>query len=108
MVCVGVGVSTGGSGGGGIYVGESDGELRGVVARVCVGVDIGVGMRVPVIPVARVGGLVPFCGVIVAPGITVIASGGGSCVLAVWSSNTPHWVEMFLKSVRQRSARLST
>ena len=48
-----------------------------VVVGVCVGVDVRVGMRVLVVPGARVGGLVPFCGVDIAPGVTGIAAGGG-------------------------------
>ena len=50
MGACGMGVSTGESGGGGIYVGECGGELGGVVVGVCVGVHVGVDMRVPVVP----------------------------------------------------------
>ena len=82
-VCVGIGVSTGEGGGGGIFVGECCRELGGVVVGVCVGVDIRVGMRVPVVPGARVGGLVSFCGVNVAPIVTGMAAGGGFWVVVV-------------------------
>ena len=107
-VCVGMGVSTGEGGGGGIFFVECGVEFGGVVVRVCVGVDVGVGMRVPVVPGARFGGLVPFCGVNVTPGVTGMAAGGGFWVLVVSSSHTPPWTEMFLNSLRPRSARLST
>jgi hypothetical protein len=79
-----------------------------VAVRVCVSVDLGVGMRVPMVPGARVGVLVPFCGVNVAPGVTGVAAGVGFWVLVVWSSHTPTWAEMFLNPLRPRSARLST
>ena len=106
-VCVGMGVSTGEGGGGGIFVGECGGELGGVVVGVCVGVDVGVGMRVPVVPGARVGGLVPLCGVNVAPGVTGTVASGCFWFLVVWSVHTPPWAEIFLYPFRPRSARLS-
>ena len=87
-VGVGMGVSTGEGGGGGIFFGECGGELRSVVVGVCVGVDVRMGMRVPVVPGARVGGLVLFCGVNIAPGVTGMAAGGNFWVVVVWSSHT--------------------
>ncbi len=90
---VGMSVGMGEGGDSGIFVGECGGELGGVVVGVCVGVDVRVGIRVPVVPGARVGGLVPFCGVNVAPGVTGMAAGGGFCDLVVWSSHTPPWAE---------------
>ncbi len=90
-------VSTGEGGGGGIFVGEGVRELGGVVVGVCVGADVGEGMRVPVIPGARVGAvLVPFCGLNLASGITGMAAGGSFWVLVVWSSHTTPWAEMSL------------
>ncbi len=40
-------------------------------------VDIGVSMRVPVVLGARVGELVPYCGVNVSPGVKGMAAGWG-------------------------------
>ncbi len=79
-----------------------------MVVGVCVVADVGLDMRVPVVPRAIVGGLVPFCGVSVAPGVTGMAAGGGFWVLVGWSSHTPPWAEMFPNPFRPRSARLST
>ena len=107
-MCVGMGVSTGEGGGGGIFVGECGGELGRVVVGVCVGVDVEVGMRVPVVPEARFGGLVPFCGVNGAPGVTGMAASGGFWVLMVWSSHTPPWAETSLNPFWPRSAEWST
>ena len=78
-VCVGMGVSTGEGGGGGLLDGKCGKELEGVVVGVCGGV----GVRVPVVPGARVGGLVPFLDVNVAPSVTVMAAGGGFWVVVV-------------------------
>ena len=103
----GPGCMYGRGGGCGIFVGECGGELGGVVVGVCVEVEVGVGMRVPVVPGARVRGLVPFCGMNIAPGVTGMAAGGGFWVLVVWSSHTPPWAEFFLNLFRPRSARLS-
>ncbi len=80
-MCVGMGVSTGESGGGGMFVGECGGEFGGV--------GVGVGMRVPVVSRTSVGQLGPFCGVNVASGITGMATGGGFWALVVWSPHTP-------------------
>ena len=74
---MGMGVSNGEGGGGGIFVGECCGEVGGVVVGVCVSADVGVGMRVPVVPGAIIRELVPFCGVNVATGVTGMAAGGG-------------------------------
>jgi hypothetical protein len=46
-----------------------------VVAGVCFGLGIGVGMRVRMVPGISVGQLVPFFEVNVAPGITSMATG---------------------------------
>ena len=75
---MGMGVSLGEGGGGGIFVGECGGEVGGVVVGVWVSVDVGVGMRVPVVPGARIGELVPFCWVSVATAVTGVAAGLGN------------------------------
>ncbi len=106
-MCVGMGVHTGESGGGGVFVGECGGELGGVVVGVCVGVGVGVGKRVPMISGTSVGQLVPFCGVNIASGVTGMATGGGFWVLVVWSSDTSSWAETSLNPLRPRSARWS-
>ena len=77
-----------------------------MVVEVCVGEDVGVGMHVPVVPRAKVRGLVPFCGVNVAPCVTGMAAGGGFWVVVVWSSHTNPWAEMCLDPLRPRSAML--
>ena len=79
-----------------------------MVAEVCVGVVVGVGMRVPVVPGTSVGELVPFCEVNIASGITGMATGGGFWVLVVYSSHTPPWAEVSLDHLRPRSDRRST
>ena len=107
-VCVGMGVSKGDGGGGGIFVDECDGVLAGVVVGVFVSMGVGMGMRMPVVPGANVEQLVPFCGVNVAPGVTGMATGGGFRVLVVWSFHTPPWAETSLDPPRPRSARWST
>ena len=107
-VYVGLSVSTGEGGGGGIFVGKFGADFGGLVVEICVGVRVGVGMRVPVVRGTSVGQLVPFCEVNVASGITVMAISGGFWVLVFWSSYTPPWTEMSLDPVRPRSARRST
>ena len=57
------------------------------------GVGVWVDMRVLVVQGARVGGLVPFCGVNFASGVTGMAAGGGFWVVVVWSSHATPWAE---------------
>ena len=79
-----------------------------MVVEVCVRVDVRVGMREPVVPGARVGGLVPFCEVNAAPGVTGMAAGGVFWVVVVWSFYITPRAETGLDPFRPRSARLST
>ncbi len=107
-MCVGMGVSTGEGGGGGIFVGECGGDIGGAVVGISVVVGVGLSMLMPVVSGTGVGQLIPFGGVNVVSGITGVATGGGFWVLMVLSSHTPSWAEVSLNPLRPKSARRST